>query len=121
MVEEDLGTEASKSLARELVVYHRRPGGQSQLSAMLDLEPETDRIKRALLYAREHLSESLSVEFGRGFLHQHPAIQPVSLSETQFGWQVRSNRVMLLPYERCLQLDLVGAGRIVPIASVLGS
>ena len=62
MVEEDLGTEASKSLARELVVYHRRPGGQSQLSAMLDLEPETDRIKRALLYAREHLSESLSVE-----------------------------------------------------------
>ena len=40
----------------------------------------------------------------------------LSLSETQFGWQVRSNRVMLLPYERCLQLD-----RIVPIASVVGS
>jgi hypothetical protein len=45
----------------------------------------------------------------------------VVLSETQFGWQASSNRVMLLPYERCLQLDLVGAGRIVPIASVVGS
>ena len=47
--------------------------------------------------------------------------RPLSLSETQFAWQVSSNRVMLLPYERCLQLDLVGAGRIVPIASVVGS
>jgi hypothetical protein len=49
------------------------------------------------------------------------AYTPLSLSETQFGWQVSWNRVMLLPYERCLQLDLVGAGRIVPIASVVGS
>jgi hypothetical protein len=49
------------------------------------------------------------------------SMENLSLSETQFGWQVSSNRVMLLPYERCLQLDLVGAGRIVPIASVVGS
>jgi hypothetical protein len=44
--------------------------------------------------------------------------RPVSLSETQSGWQVESNWVMLLVDERCLQPDLVGADRIVPVASV---
>jgi hypothetical protein len=43
------------------------------------------------------------------------------LSETQSGWQVKSNRVMLLVDERCLQPDLVGADRIVPVASVAAS
>src|SRR6202022_4494439 len=46
---------------------------------------------------------------------------PVSLSETQSGWQVESNWVMLLVDERCLQPDLVGADRIVPVASVAAS
>src|ERR1700736_886525 len=47
--------------------------------------------------------------------------QDVSLSETQSGWQVESNWVMLLVDERCLQPDLVGADRIVPVASVAAS
>ena len=45
----------------------------------------------------------------------------LSLSETQSGWQVESNWVMLSVDERCLQLDLVGADRIVPVASVAAS
>jgi hypothetical protein len=45
----------------------------------------------------------------------------LSLSETQSGWQVKSNRAMLLVDERCLQPDLVGADRIVPVASVAAS
>jgi transcriptional regulator GlxA family with amidase domain len=35
--------------ARVLVVYHRRVGGQSQFSAMLDMQPETDRLRRAFI------------------------------------------------------------------------
>jgi transcriptional regulator GlxA family with amidase domain len=62
MIEVDFGAELSKSVARELVVYHRRPGGQSQFSAMLDLEPASSRIRKALDYARDHLQENLSVE-----------------------------------------------------------
>jgi transcriptional regulator GlxA family with amidase domain len=61
LIEEDFGLELSRSIARELVMYHRRPAGQSQFSAMLDLEPSSDRIGRALVYAREHLAESLNV------------------------------------------------------------
>jgi hypothetical protein len=45
----------------------------------------------------------------------------VSLSETQSGWQVKSNRAMLLVDERCLQPNFVGADRIVPVASVAAS
>ena len=62
MIEEDCGIEISKAIARDLVVYHRRSGGQSQFSTMLDLEPRPGRIRDALAYARAHLSERLSVE-----------------------------------------------------------
>ena len=62
LVEQDLGLPASKAVARELVVAHRRPGGQSQHSEMLALEPESDRIRRSLDFARGHLREPLPVE-----------------------------------------------------------
>jgi len=62
MIEADFGSSISKSVARELVVYHRRPGGQSQFSAILELEPDSDRIRDALDFARSHLHENLSVE-----------------------------------------------------------
>jgi transcriptional regulator GlxA family with amidase domain len=62
LIEDDLGPEAARVTARELVVYHRRVGGQSQFSALLEMQPATDRMRRALEYAREHLDERLSVE-----------------------------------------------------------
>jgi transcriptional regulator GlxA family with amidase domain len=61
-IEDDLGTEISRATARYLVVYHRRPGGQSQFSTLLELDPESDRIRKALGYAREHLQEKLTVD-----------------------------------------------------------
>jgi transcriptional regulator GlxA family with amidase domain len=62
LIEDDLGREAARATARELVVYHRRPGGQSQFSALLALDPPSDRIRESLAYARAHLREALSVE-----------------------------------------------------------
>lgn len=62
LVEEDLGVEAARFAARKLVVYHRRAGGQSQHSALLELEPKSDRIQKALVHARANLRETLSVE-----------------------------------------------------------
>jgi transcriptional regulator GlxA family with amidase domain len=61
MVEADLGFEVSKSVAQKMVVYHRRTGGQSQFSAMLELESKSDRIQLALDYAKRNLRKSLSV------------------------------------------------------------
>jgi transcriptional regulator GlxA family with amidase domain len=48
-------------VARQLVVYHRRAGGQSQFSALLELEPKSDRIQRALAYAKRNLDTPLTV------------------------------------------------------------
>lgn len=61
LIEEDLGREISRAVARILVVYYRRPGGQFQLSSMLELDPGSDRIRHVLSFAREHLSDPLSV------------------------------------------------------------
>ena len=44
------------------VVHHRRAGGQSQHSALLDMAPKTDRIQNALIYAKKNLHTALSVE-----------------------------------------------------------
>lgn len=62
MIEDDLAPEVARSVAREMVVYHRRLGGQSQFSVLLELEPGSDRIRAALAFARSHLHEELSVE-----------------------------------------------------------
>lgn len=62
MIEEDLGSAVARKVARQLVVYHRRAGGQSQFSSLLDLEPKSDRIQTVLSYARSHLQRELSVE-----------------------------------------------------------
>jgi transcriptional regulator GlxA family with amidase domain len=62
LIEEDFGAELSKAVAKDLVVYHRRPGAQSQFSTILELEPASGRIKDALSFAREHLHEPLTVE-----------------------------------------------------------
>lgn len=61
LVENDLGPELAKSVARKLVVYHRRGGGQSQFSTLLELTPKSDRIQTALTYARENLHKPLTV------------------------------------------------------------
>ncbi|MDU7557517.1 MAG: AraC family transcriptional regulator, partial [Pseudomonas sp.] len=55
LVEQDLGADVARDVARKLVVYHRRAGGQSQFSALLELEPKSDRVQTALTYAKEHL------------------------------------------------------------------
>jgi transcriptional regulator GlxA family with amidase domain len=61
LIENDLGPELAKSVARKLVVYHRRGGGQSQFSALLELSPKSDRIQAALAYARDNLHKPLTV------------------------------------------------------------
>ncbi|CAQ84297.1 MULTISPECIES: GlxA family transcriptional regulator [Photorhabdus] len=61
MIEVDLGREVSRQVAQELVVYQRRPGGQSQFSPMLQLEPTSSRISSVLSYIQAHLSEDLDV------------------------------------------------------------
>ncbi|WP_427307421.1 GlxA family transcriptional regulator [Cupriavidus sp. H39] len=62
MIEKDHGQEVSRAVARKLVIYHRRAGGQSQFSTLLDLEPKSDRIQKAIDYANANLRNALTVD-----------------------------------------------------------
>jgi transcriptional regulator GlxA family with amidase domain len=62
LIEADHGPELARQVAREMVVYHRRAGGQSQFAPISQMEPESDRIRIALAFARDHLHEPLPIE-----------------------------------------------------------
>jgi transcriptional regulator GlxA family with amidase domain len=62
MIADEFGEELAQATAKQLVVYHRRSGGQSQFSALLELKAPSGRFKPLLAWAREHLDEDLTVE-----------------------------------------------------------
>jgi transcriptional regulator GlxA family with amidase domain len=62
LIAEDLGEPAAKRAAQQLVVYHRRPGGQSQFSALLEADRPGSRFSPLLAWVRERLDERLPVE-----------------------------------------------------------
>ncbi|MCK1280999.1 GlxA family transcriptional regulator [Bradyrhizobium sp. 61] len=62
MIERDHGSDIARSVAKGMVMYHRRSGGQSQHSTLLDLSANEDRVQRALNYARQNLAESLTID-----------------------------------------------------------
>jgi transcriptional regulator GlxA family with amidase domain len=61
LIAEDLGEVISRQVAQQLVVYYRRPGGQSQFSALLDMERVDGRFSDLLDYIRGNLAQRLSV------------------------------------------------------------
>jgi transcriptional regulator GlxA family with amidase domain len=60
LIAEDLGEAIARRTAEMLVVYYRRPGGQSQFSTLLAIDP--GRFGGLLGWMRERLHEPLSVE-----------------------------------------------------------
>ncbi len=62
LIAEDLGEPVAHRVAQQLVVYRRRPGGQSQFSALLEMERPEGRFGPLLGWARERLDETLTVE-----------------------------------------------------------
>ncbi|MDO8401298.1 MAG: GlxA family transcriptional regulator [Bradyrhizobium sp.] len=62
MAAEDFGDEIAQQAARQLVLYHRRSGGQSQFSSLLELKAPAGRFAPLLAWAREHLDAPLTVE-----------------------------------------------------------
>lgn len=62
LVEDDLGVEVARQTAQQLVVHQRRPGGQSQFSALIDLGGRTGRFAELMDWVRANLDRPLTVE-----------------------------------------------------------
>jgi transcriptional regulator GlxA family with amidase domain len=63
MIEEDCGPAAALAVARELVVYYKRPGGQQQFSEPLRFQVESvDRFADLVAWIQSHLRADLSVD-----------------------------------------------------------
>ena len=62
LIAEDLGEDIARRCAQQLVVYHRRPGGQSQFSALLEMDRPEGRFGGLMSWIRERLHEPLGVE-----------------------------------------------------------
>jgi transcriptional regulator GlxA family with amidase domain len=62
LIEEDLGEAVARRAAQQLVVYHRRPGGQSQFSALLEIASPQGRFAPVVEYIRSNLTQPLDNE-----------------------------------------------------------
>jgi transcriptional regulator GlxA family with amidase domain len=116
LIDNDLGPDAAKMVARLLVLHQRRLGGQMQHSAMLDLTPKSDRIELVLAHIRRNLRNPLTVEelaavanlsprqFSRAFLAetgQSPAkaVERLRLEAARFMLEEGRHTVNVVAYE----------------------
>lgn len=76
LIADDLGEQIARQVAQDMVVYYRRPGGQSQFSALAELSGEEPIFSSLLEWIRTHLSERLTVEQ----MADHCAMSPRNFS-----------------------------------------
>ena len=63
LIEEDFGARVALAVARELVVYLKRPGGQEQYSEPLQFQTQSiSRLSELATWMLSHMHEDLSVE-----------------------------------------------------------
>ena len=116
LVEQDLGTPVAMQVARRLVVYLKRPGGQSQFSTGLRAQTEATGCLQALpAWIDEHLHEDL----GNESLARHAGMSPRNFSRvfpSVFGTspakyveQVRVERARALLESDEISVDEVAA------------
>jgi transcriptional regulator GlxA family with amidase domain len=61
LIEQDLGERVARATARQMVVYYRRPGGQSQFSALLQMNRSSGKFAALLDQVRTSLCRRHSV------------------------------------------------------------
>jgi len=77
LVEEDLGREVALAVAKNLVLFLKRPGGQAQFSSQLAVQSaEREPLRQLQQWIADHLAEDLSVP---ALAHQ------VAMSERNFS------------------------------------
>ncbi len=114
LVEQDLGRDIATAVARQLVVYMRRPGHQTQFSAALNAQSaQDDRLASLAAWVETNLQKRLNVEAlaeraamsPRSF-HRHVRSE-LGVSPAKFVEAVRLDAARRLLDERTLDLAQV--------------
>ena len=90
---EDYGEEVAKNTARRLVVYHRRSGGQSQFSSLLELKAPGGRFGPLLAWARASRCATDARRSGGAGWHEFEALHP-RLSRRDWLYAVEGGRAL---------------------------
>jgi transcriptional regulator GlxA family with amidase domain len=116
LVEADLGRDVATAVARQLVVYMRRPGHQTQFSAALNAQSSNDdRLASLATWVEQNLQKKLDVEIlaGRAAMsprtfHRHVKSE-LGVSPAKFVEAVRLDAARRLLDERTLDLAQIAA------------
>lgn len=113
-VEKDLGRRLALDVAKHLVLFLKRPGGQSQFSTFL--EPSctmSDRMSDLVVWIQQHLHEPLYIEL----LAEHAAMSPrhfsrlfkqeMGLTPSDYIERSRVEQARILIEESDLQLEQI--------------
>lgn len=117
LVEQDLGRDVATMVARQLVVYMRRPGHQTQFSATLNAQSaQDDRLAGLAVWVEANLQKRLDVEvlaeraaMSPRTFHRHVRSE-LGVSPAKFVEAVRLDAARRLLDERTLDLAQI-AGR----------
>jgi transcriptional regulator GlxA family with amidase domain len=73
LVEEDLGADVAREVAQQLVVFLRRPGGQSQFSAQITAPPAE---RESLREVQAHIAANVAADLSVAALAERAAMSP---------------------------------------------
>ena len=109
MVEEDLGSSLALQIARMMVVFLRRPGGQSQFSATLAAQANTRQpLTDLLAWMADHVNSDLSIA---------SLAQRVAMSPRNFA-RVFSREIGETPARHIESIKLEAARRLLETTSL---
>ncbi len=116
LVEEDWGRDVALAVARELVMFLKRPGGQAQFSAQLSVQlAEQAPLRDLQAFIQEHPAEDLSVEALARRVAMSPRnfarvfAQEVGLTPARFVASVRLETARRLLEESTESLEAIAA------------
>ncbi len=113
LIERDIGADAARAVASQLVIGQRRYGRQQQRPETIALEPKSDRVQMALAHARANLRAPLTVEELADAAHLSPRqFSRVFSEETGFSparavEKLRLDAARLLVSQGRLAIDLI--------------
>jgi transcriptional regulator GlxA family with amidase domain len=116
MVEADHGTKIAAAIAKEMVLFLRRPGGQTQFSETLAAQTRLpNRLSEVVAWATDHPDHDLSVPalaaraamsertFARHFVRE------AGRTPSKFGMELRLNRAKTLLERSDLSIEAIAA------------